>query len=452
LHASGGGVDLACRALGLRYEVQEDAPPLFPSLFGRLYYNVAEAHRRLPRLTWFDRRRIRGRAAALEQRMRREVLPRLLARHISTATSTFDGLSTGRLVREIRTIFDHFVTEIAAEIETATMVAEVLVDDARRALMASGHDPVEWLGQIGEAHDDRAETLRSAFARRALLDYALATPRSSDGARPFADVPYAFRRDSARRSAANREDGVLSRRNARKVAAARSARRLSEDVRRAAMREVDLLRKALLAVDRRFDLGNGIFLLSLEEIMALSNADRERASRLVTVRQSQRASIALAATLPERLSLSVLEAALWLEGSLNETGGGRTEKPCFGVRVSGARRVGGRTCVVDEAAASAGEPLTRLMPGDVLVAPFIHEAWLDDIVRASGVILSGGGWLCEAAILARERNIAMTVDVARWGDIPDGGYVTLELDGSIRIDAPPAPVTRGIPFAVASST
>ena len=218
------------------------------------------------------------------------------------------------------------------------------------------------------------------------------------------------------------------------------------------MREVDLLRKALLAVDRRFDLENGVFLLSLEEIMGLSNADRERVSGRVTVRRTHRASIALAGTLPERLSLSVLESALWLEGNLTETGGGRTERPCFGVRVSGGRRVGGRTCVVDEASALAGEPLSRLMPGDVLVAPFIHEAWLSDIVRASGVILSEGGWLCEAAIVARQRNIAMMVDVTRWGDIPDGGYVTLELDGSIRIDAPPAPPTRGIPFAAASST
>ena len=231
LHASGGGVDLACRALGLRYEVQEDAPPLFPSLFGRLYYNVAEAHRRLPRLTWLDRRRFRRRAAALEQRMRHEVLPRLLARHISTATSSFDGLSTGRLVREIRVIFEHFVTEIAAEAEIANIIAEVLVDDARRALAASGHDPAEWFGQVDEVHDDCSETLRTAFARRRLLDYALATPRSSHEARPFADVPYAFRRDSARRNTASGDDGVLSRRKARMVAAARSARRLSEDVR-----------------------------------------------------------------------------------------------------------------------------------------------------------------------------------------------------------------------------
>ena len=452
LHASGGGVDLACRALGLRYEVEEDAPPLFPSLFGQLYYNVAEAHRRLPRLTWLDRRRIRRRAATLEQRMRHGVLPRLAARHIATATLTFDGLSTGRLMREIRVIFERFVTEISVETEIAAMVAEVLVDDARRALTASGHDPVKWFGQIDEMHDDRAETLRSAFARRRLLDYALATPRSSNEAKSLDDMPYIFRRASASRNAAAGDDSTLSRRTARVIAAARSARRLSEDVRRAAMREIDLLRKALLAVDRRFDLENGVFLLSLEEIMTLSNVDRERAGRLVTARQSQRASVALAGTLPERLSLSVVESACWLKGNLHEAHGGHAEKLCFGVRVAGARRVGGRVCVVDEAAALVGAPLSGLLPGDVLVAPFIHEAWLSEIVRASGVVLSGGGWLCDAAFVARERNIAMTVDVARWGDIPDGGYVTLELDGSIRIEAPCAPSTRGMPFVFESST
>jgi phosphohistidine swiveling domain-containing protein len=92
---------------------------------------------------------------------------------------------------------------------------------------------------------------------------------------------------------------------------------------------------------------------------------------------------------------------------------------------------------VDEAAARAGRALAQLMPGDVLVAPFVHPAWFEDVRRASGVITRGGGWLSKIAIHARERNIAMIVGVRRWAEIPDGAHVTLELDGSIKVDAAP---------------
>jgi pyruvate,water dikinase len=235
------------------------------------------------------------------------------------------------------------------------------------------------------------------------------------------------------------------------IAAARSAQKLNEDVRRAAMRELHLLRKALLALDRRFDLKNGIFLLSLDEMVALSNADCERVRELVASREAERASIALTGTLPARLSLAAVETASWLAEDRIKTQRRHPQRRCFGVRVSGARCAGGAACVVDEAAALAGKPLSRLMPGDVLVAPFIHEAWLGEVVRASGVILSGGGWLCNTAIIAREWNIAMTVDVAGWRDIPDGQHVTLELDGSIRIDEPHRAPTKGVPIVVGGS-
>ncbi len=51
LYASGGSVDLACRALGLRYQVEEHAPRSSLPLLGRLYANAEETRRRAPRLS-----------------------------------------------------------------------------------------------------------------------------------------------------------------------------------------------------------------------------------------------------------------------------------------------------------------------------------------------------------------------------------------------------------------
>jgi phosphohistidine swiveling domain-containing protein len=141
-------------------------------------------------------------------------------------------------------------------------------------------------------------------------------------------------------------------------------------------------------------------------------------------------------SLPSSLSLAAVEMASWRGPQDAELQRVCPVSKLSGTRVAGSRRAGGRAFVVDEIAAEAGQSLAQLMPGDVLVAPFIHPAWLGDIVRASGVITGRGGWLSRVATLARERNIAMIVGVGHWADIPGGAHVTLNLDGSIRIDVP----------------
>lgn len=434
MHASGGSVDLACRALGLDYDVEEEAPPIFPTVFGRLYCNVAEARRRMPKLARRDRYRIRRRVAALDKRLRTDVLPSISARLEVSTQWDLDLLTTGRLVREIGSAVERFVTETHMEAELARIVADVILADARRALRSGGHDPAHWFP---------SEAPRSILWPRTLHDYSLAGPRMAEeaGLSGTGAVAKAHARPENRRETI--DDRALSQRTAKLVALARSAQDLRRDVHRAAMYELAVLRKALLALDRRFDLRNGIFLLSLAEIACLSNADRERVRRLVAVRKVEREMVLSAGPLADALSLVSVEFASWRGGGRNaKPHAGSGQQQCFGVRVAGARRAGGRACVVDEAAAAAGQPLSQLMPGDVLVAPFIHPTWLSEVVRASGVILSCGGWLCPMAMVARERNIAMTVDVAGWADIPDGAHVTLELDGSIIVQAAPGRAGR----------
>jgi len=429
LHARGGSFDRACHALGLGYAAEDDAPPLYPTVFGRLSFNVAEARRRVPRLTRRDRRRILRQVDALLHRMRTVVLPSSDARLQAMRALDFDALGTDMLVCQIRVIVEGIVTEMQAHADTVTIAAEVIAGEARRALpSASRREGGRSSG--GETPGMSEDALRTVLANRTLRDFGLAAPWFGDEAAPLRP-----RSSPAVSRQARRPDNAvgarpLARRAARLVTAARSIQRLRIEMRHAALRELAGLRRALLALDRRFDLRNGIFLLSLDEIAALSNADRERVRRLAAVREAERAMTASAGAFPDVLSLAALELASWPE----ERRANSARPQCCGRRVAGTRRAGGRACVVDEAAAQAGQPLSRLMPGDVLVAPFVHEAWHDDIRQACGVVLGRGGWLCHAAVMARQRNIAMTVDVAGWADIPDGAYVVLELDGSIRCD------------------
>ena len=439
LHAHGSSVDLACRELGLRYNVTEEAPALFPTVFGQLYCNVAEARRRQPKLTRRDRWRIRRRGPALARRVRDDVLPRLKLRLRSAAMSDFDALPTSEHVRVIGEIVERLVVRTHVEADVVSIAAEVIVSEARQALWSGGHDPADWLAPQGEPRHEGPVALSSILEHRNLLDYALAVPRVVE------DISLLRARQVLPKGRApvvkpdeSGSDSALPRRIAKLVANARLLQRLRNDVRLAVKGELALLRKALLALDRRFGLRNGIFLLSLDEIMALSEADRERLRRLVSIREAERATIASAALLPDALSVASLEMASWSGRDPADYMGGRSGSWCFGTRVAGLRRAGGRACVVDEAAAAAGAPLSELMPGDVLVAPFVHEAWLGEVLKASGVILGGGGWLSHTATIARERNIALIVGVSRLADIPDGSHVTLELDGSIRVEGPTA--------------
>ncbi|MGE4186112.1 MAG: PEP-utilizing enzyme [Hyphomicrobiaceae bacterium] len=449
IHASGGSVDRARRALGLSYNVEKEAAPIFPVLFGRLYHNVAEARRREPKLSGRDKRRIRGQAGALQKRMRGEVLPQLEARLADTAAADFDGLPIAHLVSTVRGIVERFVTQTQVESEIVNFVTKVVVRAAQDALRSGGHDPARWLAPGGQTMEEAAlasaarlpriealDVLRTALGHRATLDYALAAPRFAEDAGALEARLASYQRSERTRSSLMVDGKQLVGNLARITELARTMQTLKADVKHMALRELAVLRRALLALDRRFDLGNRIFLMSLPEITALAPGDRDRVQKLVAVREAERAMVASACSLPSALSLAAVETASWQSHESAERRRNGLASKLVGTRVAGSRRAGGRACVVGDAAAEAGQALVQLMPGDVLVAPFIHPAWLGDIIRASGVITARGGWLSRIATIARERNIAMTVGVGDWADIPNGAHVTLDLDGSIRMDAP----------------
>ncbi|MBS0244020.1 MAG: hypothetical protein JSS20_17750, partial [Proteobacteria bacterium] len=449
-HASGGSVDLACRELGLAYRVEEEPAPLFPLLFGRLYHNVAEGRRRAPRISRLDVKRIVRNARSIEQRWRSEVGPETEARLVVPAAADFNGLETDALIRTIAEIAERFVTETHVEAEIVNIAVDIVVGEARAKLVKAGEDPAQWLvPEVPSLFERALRTAASArqtseafryahgtVGHRAALDYELAAPRYAEDQRGLSRLVDSYRALGERGGDAGPDAAGLPKRLARLVDAARRLQVLKEDAKHVALIELAMLRRALLALDRRLGLDGRIFLLSLQEIAGLDAAGIARTSAITHAREAEARLVDNAAALPSTLTLEAIETSSWPKSPDVTTGDKRALK---GVRVAGTTAVSGRAFIASMEQAEAGAPLDSFASGDILVAPFVHPAWLGEVLRSGGVVTASGGWLSHMAIVARERGIAMLTGVDGWASIQSGTEITLAIDGRIEIHTPIQP-------------
>jgi rhodanese-related sulfurtransferase/phosphohistidine swiveling domain-containing protein len=444
LHASGGSVDLACRALGLSYPVEEDAPALFPMVFGRLYHNAGEARRRAPRISKLDIRRLERQADGIEQTLRRETLPVLAARFDLEAAIDFDALDTRRLKQAVADIAASFVTSTHVEAEVVNIVAELVVSDARAQLIAAGLEPSLWLARHEATLEDvafgRAAVMPAAdglvellvtMGHRGTMDYELASPRFAEDTSALAvRLAAMIAARAAVQPPANR--GELEPRLGALVQLAGRMQVLKDDVKHVILAEVAVMRRALLALDRRMGLGGEIFHLTLDEIRALDTEAIDEARRLIELRRHEAIVLNGAVSLPASLRLDAVERASLRGGIVERRPAGGS---LVGTRVAGTVVARGRAFVVDAEAADRGDPLSGFLPGDIIVAPFVHPSWLGDMLAATGVVSGSGGWLSHMAIVARERGVAMIVGVEHWETIQPNSRVCLGLDGTIIVEA-----------------
>mgnify|MGYP001474818069 FL=1 len=225
---------------------------------------------------------------------------------------------------------------------------------------------------------------------------------------------------------------------ARKVALAISLQTLKEDAKHHGLRELAVLRAVLAALDQRYALDGGIFYLALDEIACLDTASAAGLSELARERAAAHHAFAACAPLPTTLTLAHLEGA-------HQTTAAEAREPLHGQRVSGVSDVIGRARVVTAKDAEDGRPIADLRDGEIIIAPFLHPAWLPELVRASGAAVSIGGWLSHMAIVAREHNKAMIVGAHMLDTIETGSLIRLCTDGRIEVLEP-----AGIAYASAA--
>jgi rifampicin phosphotransferase len=442
LWASGGSVDLASRRLGLLYPVEENAPSYLVTVLGRLYVNKSEERRRTLNIGPFASRRLARSADQIERDFREAFLPRFLAEARLAQTIDFARLPTPDLFDALEHMYDKFVHETHVEVDVVNIAARFYLSQAREALAQHRLDPSGHLGNIPETSEARAfgaaalaaqneqrALLAVAVGHRAVLDYELSEARYAENPPALAGL-MPTHRPPVLRLAARPDDEALANAGKTVVAAVATARRfqaLKEDARHHSLRELAVLRRAILALDRRLGFAGLSFFLRFDELLSLRAGPHDVARGVAAERREERkillehapAAAALSARDLERLSMGGQAASDSRPGLVQ------------GTRVSGSGALAGRARVIADADAECGRPIDGFEEGDIIVASMIHPAWLPYFKRAGGLVCEVGGWLSHAAILAREYNVTMIVGARGLSAIADGSELRLHPDGTV---------------------
>jgi pyruvate,water dikinase len=166
-----------------------------------------------------------------------------------------------------------------------------------------------------------------------------------------------------------------------------------------------LIRRCLVELGRRFQVGDGIFYLLPEELPALT-AGQDFAA--VIKKRRQRRSLALSLEAPPVLFSDDLEA---IGRPLPSPLGGEESGVRGGVSIKGTPISPG---VAEAPALVLTEPTDQpqIADGFVLVCPSTDPAWVPLFLRAKALVMESGGILSHGAIVAREFNLPAVAGVA----------------------------------------
>lgn len=438
LWTSGGSIDLAARQLGLSYRVEEGSR-LLATVQGRLYVDKREEKSRALVVGPLAMRRLMRDADRIERDFRDDFLPHFLDETRLQTVADFEKLPSEELVAAIAGLRDRFIFDTHVAVDVVNIAASLYLERARRALEAAGIEPVKVLGHIPETFESRALAeimaatpesrhwlLLKNFGHRSVLDYELAEPR-------YAEDPNALNHMSAgrgqMRSTSQDNAPALSRALAKSVDIARRFLTLKEDAKHHSLRELAILRRALKALDRRFELEGRVFHLNFDEVLALNGETAASLREVAAKRQELALRLRKVIALPSALTAHDLEEAS--AGNLSD--GHAASGDIRGKRVSGSKVIEGRARVISEDDAEHGNPMDGFRDGDIVVAAMINPAWLPYFSRAGGFVSEVGGWLSHPAILAREYDVPMIVGTEGLARISDGSLLRLHLDGRIEV-------------------
>ncbi|HVR73862.1 MAG TPA: PEP/pyruvate-binding domain-containing protein [Planctomycetota bacterium] len=440
----GGSADLACRSLGIPYDMEEDGLPSITTLFGALYVNDVEARRRTRRppgaLTAF---RLSRAAGALEAELNDYLKSSGREMYLREALD-FSRIPAPEMLSLFRDWTGRFLGETYVLAERINLAADFYLKAAKREIEKRCLDVASHLGHLGETVVHRAMSILpeirsgrktvadflAVYGHRAPRDYELADPR-------YAEDPSLVEELTARATLPSPapqelsppEEAATSRIFDLALSRCRKFQVLKEEAKHQTLREFATLRAVLVALGERLSLGDGIFFLRLEEVFQLGNPSfLEQAADRIACRRAE-AEKWKEIELPTRVSASSLET-MSIEGA-DRLGGGPSEPEgefnLRGLRVAGAKEAVGLVRIMH-----SPDDIHLFQRGEVLVARFTDPSWMPLFPLAGGVITEVGGWLSHAAIVAREYNLTAVVGVGgALTSLRTGDRVRLCLDGSI---------------------
>ena len=447
LWASGGSIDLACRQLGFGYRIEEDTAPYLTTIFGRLYVNKQQELSRAPRLTSLAVWRMGRIAEKIKSDFNDTFLPAFAKEMAVQEAIDFDKLPTADLLDAVARIRADYMGATCAAASVVNIAADYYLRRAREKLSAVGIEPARVLARADQTEFERAlgaakeaaaasreQVLLRGIGHRSSVDYELAAPRYAE--RPADAVPLLNVPDLPVRSlneigadlAALSSDAGLK----QAVLVACSFQTLKEDAKHHSLRELAVLRRALLAVDRRFMLDGLVFYLTFEELETLRDESAAASLRTAALARRQLAA-GLAEVSPVGSTLTVRQIEDYATGIKPQAADGTGR--IGGLRVSGSGRVEGRACVVKEADADAASTIPGFQDGDIVVSRMVPPAWIPYFKRASGFVCEVGGWLSHTAIVAREFNVPLIVQAKGLQTIETGDLLRLDADGGVEVVA-----------------
>ncbi len=431
LWENGGSVDLACRQLGIEYFIPDGQSTHLETLFGRLFSNQTAKARNQVNITARAQRRFRRGSGQFVDEFSNDFAPDYLARMRFWEKVALEAFSVDELLHQLTIEFDDFAGTTHVAVEKVNVAARYFFGEAETICEMHGIDFAETLGSVAIpadiAHGNAGFVQQGAH--RAEFDYELSCPRYgeiSDG------LEAAFGVGIDDRAAATRQANPARPLPPDVAAAVRCAAELQglkETAKDISLIQVGLIRRLLLALDKRVGSDGLVFFLHIAEIPALGTDQRREVLSLAARRRDRRAALLETVPLAPRLSAAMLEQQSCAIVSARSAGPGRLD----GQRVAGSARVAARAYVADAAKCEVGGDLPGFEAGDILVCAMIHPDWLGAMLKSGGVIAEVGGWLSHFAILARENDIAMVVGSTAHAELPDCARISIERDGGVKL-------------------
>ena len=419
LWANGGSVDLACEALQLSYQVTDNSPAYPVTIFGRTYVDRREERIRALNVHALAMRRLRKSALLIESEFREHFLPRFRNEITLLEAIDFDRLAPIEIIDAISHIRKNFVTRTQVEVEVVNIAAELFLREAKSKLTAARLDPLTYLAPKGRSvfenvladaagapEQQRSSILVKGAGHRAPLDYELSQPRYGETQGELEKLCAGS--TAARISAPSgpalgdvcRDQNVLQ-----AVDLATRFQTLKEDAKHNSLRELAVLRRAILALDGKLGLNGLVFYLTLDELVAIDPKDCDADRRLGEERKAQFDALSGIPPLPARLSAIQLEEAAAGITARSTIG----DHAIGGTRVAGTGIVQGRARVVIDSDLESTTEIPGFRDGDIVVSKMVLPDWIPYFHRAGGFVCEVGGWLSHTAIVARERNVALIV-------------------------------------------
>jgi phosphohistidine swiveling domain-containing protein len=355
------------------------------------------------------------------------------------AALDFSRLDTNELTQLLASWHEEFIKEIYVEAEVMTTVASLYVLSAKNALEKRGLSATSYLRPDQILPDMRALQMRIAvqngstslaeylteFGHRAAYDFELSEPRAHEQTATL--LPQISQLPGSLPTilpAPTLAAGMLTKTAAR----ARRYLHLKEQAKHECLRALDQMRRLMLELDQRWQMQGAIFDLSFAAIFNLSTPLTSKQLEELRLKKLQKQVF-------QNIKLDPVTSIT----SLEKMDFHSNDKPVSsqaivthlsGIRVAGHGEVSGRALVLQHLSDQV-----QLLAGQILVIANANPAWVPLFPTATGVICETGGWLCHAAIMAREFDLPAIFSVsAAMSSIKTGDELILHEDGRISIN------------------